>query len=121
MADAGVPGWWRGYFAGRAAPMGVTDPSVVIALFANFVPVDGSSAACRRRGRPPAHVRCWPPAPRGSRPPSVGSTAPTAPSPPRLEPVLDLLDRAADHAPLLGRPLAAAWAHHRGRALAGPR
>jgi hypothetical protein len=38
-----------------------------------------------------------------------------------LEPVLELLDRAADHAPTLGRPLAAAWAHHRERVLAGAR
>ena len=37
-----------------------------------------------------------------------------------LAPALDLLDRAADGAPLLGRPLAAAWAARRRAVLDGP-
>ncbi len=44
----------------------------------------------------------------------------TAPWSAALAPALDLLDRAADAAPLLGRPLAAAWAARRRAVLDGP-
>jgi hypothetical protein len=36
--DAGVRGFWRGYFAGRAAPFGVTPPDLVTATFFGFHP-----------------------------------------------------------------------------------
>ena len=36
--DAGLRGFWRGYFAGRAAPLGPTGPAVVTASFFNFAP-----------------------------------------------------------------------------------
>jgi hypothetical protein len=36
--DAGVRGFWRGYFAGRAAPLGAIGPAPVIALFHSFSP-----------------------------------------------------------------------------------
>ena len=36
--DAGIPGFWRGYFATRAAPLGVTPPGIVTATFFNFAP-----------------------------------------------------------------------------------
>jgi helix-turn-helix protein len=36
--DAGLRGFWRGYFAGRAAPMGAVGPAVVTAVFFNFAP-----------------------------------------------------------------------------------
>ena len=36
--DAGLRGFWRGYFAGRAAPLGRTGPAVVTASFYNFAP-----------------------------------------------------------------------------------
>jgi hypothetical protein len=36
MADAGYRGFWMGYFAGRAAPLGPVGPEVVSALFYNF-------------------------------------------------------------------------------------
>ena len=35
---AGVRGFWRGYFAGRAAPLGAAGPAVVTASFFNFAP-----------------------------------------------------------------------------------
>jgi len=35
---AGLRGFWTGYFAARAAPLGVVGPSVVTALFFNFHP-----------------------------------------------------------------------------------
>ena len=35
---AGLRGFWRGYFAGRAAPLGAVGPEVVTASFYNFAP-----------------------------------------------------------------------------------
>jgi hypothetical protein len=35
---AGLRGFWRGYFAGRAAPLGAADTAVVTASFFNFAP-----------------------------------------------------------------------------------
>ncbi len=36
--EAGLRGFWRGYFAGRTAPLGVTSAPVVTASFFNFAP-----------------------------------------------------------------------------------
>ncbi|RAY11205.1 hypothetical protein DPM19_31080 [Actinomadura craniellae] len=36
--DAGLRGFWRGYFAGRAAPFGAVDAPVVVASFFGFAP-----------------------------------------------------------------------------------
>ncbi|MGO9784891.1 MAG: SCO6745 family protein [Streptosporangiaceae bacterium] len=36
--EAGLRGFWRGYFAGRAAPLGAAGPEVVTASFYNFAP-----------------------------------------------------------------------------------
>jgi hypothetical protein len=38
FGEAGLRGFWRGYFAGRAAPLGVTGPGVITASFYNFAP-----------------------------------------------------------------------------------
>jgi len=38
FAAAGLKGFWMGYFAGRAAPMGAVGPAVVDATFFNFHP-----------------------------------------------------------------------------------
>jgi hypothetical protein len=38
FAAAGLRGFWRGYFAGRAAPLGPIGPAPVIASFYNFAP-----------------------------------------------------------------------------------
>jgi hypothetical protein len=38
FTDAGLRGRWRGYFAGRAAPLGATGAAVVTASFFNFAP-----------------------------------------------------------------------------------
>jgi hypothetical protein len=38
FARAGLKGFWMGYFAGRAAPMGAVGPAVVGATFFNFHP-----------------------------------------------------------------------------------
>ena len=36
LRDAGYKGFWMGYFAGRAAPLGPASPEVVMATFYNF-------------------------------------------------------------------------------------
>ncbi|MEO5874163.1 MAG: hypothetical protein ABIS86_03960, partial [Streptosporangiaceae bacterium] len=36
--QAGLRGYWRGYFAGRAAPLGRTGPAPVVAAFFGFAP-----------------------------------------------------------------------------------
>ncbi|MFQ6231024.1 helix-turn-helix domain-containing protein, partial [Nocardia sp. NPDC002869] len=36
LKAAGYRGFWMGYFAGRAAPLGAAGPEVVHALFYNF-------------------------------------------------------------------------------------
>src|SRR5205823_7591950 len=36
--DAGLRGFWRGYFAGRAAPLGAVGAATVVASFFNFAP-----------------------------------------------------------------------------------
>ncbi|WP_040337009.1 SCO6745 family protein [Candidatus Blastococcus massiliensis] len=38
FAAAGLRGFWAGYFAGRAAPLGAVGPAVVTATFVNFAP-----------------------------------------------------------------------------------
>jgi hypothetical protein len=38
FTDAGLRGFWRGYFAGRAAPLGMVGPGVVTAVFFGFAP-----------------------------------------------------------------------------------
>jgi hypothetical protein len=42
--QAGLRGFWRGYFAGRAAPLGATGPGAVIAAFYSFAPAMVSRA-----------------------------------------------------------------------------
>src|SRR4051794_4560555 len=36
--EAGLRGYWRGYFAGRAAPLGRTEAAPVVAAFFGFAP-----------------------------------------------------------------------------------
>src|SRR6201992_4173334 len=38
FTEAGLRGYWRGYFAGRAAPLGSSRAAVVSAAFYNFAP-----------------------------------------------------------------------------------
>jgi hypothetical protein len=38
FTDAGLRGFWRGYFAGRAAPLGRVGPGAVTAIFYGFAP-----------------------------------------------------------------------------------
>jgi hypothetical protein len=38
LSEAGLRGYWRGYFAGRAAPLGRVPAAAVVASFFNFAP-----------------------------------------------------------------------------------
>ena len=61
MADVGLKGFWMGYFAGRAAPMGPVGPRLVTATFYNFHPsrVERAVPDCWRTTSPGAilHAR----------------------------------------------------------------
>jgi len=102
LEEAGLRGFWRGYFAGRAAPLGAVDEPVVTAVFSGFVPrmvaralpsvwqLASPSTALRARATgAAAAIR------------SVVSDADAAA-------VLDVLGRAVDGLPVAGRPLGAA-------------
>lgn len=54
LAATGLTGFWRGYFAARAAPLGAAGPEVVLATFHGFAPV------LVRRCLPDAWERCSP-------------------------------------------------------------
>ena len=104
MAEVGLRGFWMGYFAGRAAPLGPVGPEVVAAAFGNFHPAMVGRAlpdawaladpdrvwAARRAGAAAALRRMAP---------DVGERALRA---------LPLLDRAVAAAPSAGRVLFAA-------------
>jgi hypothetical protein len=116
VASTGVTGWWRGYFAGRSAPMGAVGPEVVTAAFAGFAP------AMVARNLPSAWAMATPDAVLAARLDGVAAAltrvdgddgAVTS----AAEAAGVLLDRAADAVPTTGRPLAAAWAGHRRRTL----
>lgn len=103
-ADAGLKGFWMGYFGFRAAPLGAVGPGIVEATFANFAP------AMVRRAIPDAWSYATPEslvrlraetAAQSLRPivPEVDAIART---------VNPLLERAATTGTPLGRPLFAA-------------
>ncbi len=105
FTDAGLRGFWRGYFAGRAAPFGAVGPAPVTAVFAGFAPsmveralpsvwelADPPSVlALRRDGAVAALRRLLGDAPAGA-----------------VEEAASLLREAVSSLPLAGRPLGAA-------------
>ena len=106
LSGAGCKGFWMGYFAGRAAPLGAVGVSVVEAVFYNF------HLDRVRRALPAAWDFTTPQTALDAR--LAGAVAALAragiESSPRLEVAVDLLERCIDDAPLGGRPLAAAQA-----------
>ena len=104
MAGLGLRGFWMGYFAGRAAPLGPVGSDVVVATFCNFAPDMVARAvpdawaiadpqqlwAARRAGAAAALRRVAPEAP------AVAGRA------------LPLLERVVAAASAAGRPLFAA-------------
>ena len=102
--QAGLAGFWMGYFAGRAAPMGPVGPAIVEATFYNFAP------GRIRRAIPDAWGRATPEAILGAR--SEGAAIALRQADPRLEAMarrlVPLLEPAARAARCPGRVLAAA-------------
>ncbi|HEY1634810.1 MAG TPA: hypothetical protein VGF64_08635 [Acidimicrobiales bacterium] len=104
--EAGLRGFWMGYFAGRSAPMGAVGPGIVVATFYNF------KADMVRRAIPDAWSFASPGAVLDARlgavdhalrrliPDEIGS--------PALSEAADLAQAAAMEADVPGRPLYAA-------------
>ena len=107
MAEAGLTGWWNGYFAGRAAPMGPVGAPVVTATFFGFAP------ALVARAVPKVWGRITPSAALASRLDTAAAVLEqTVPAEMRAD--LDLagddLARAVANLRFDGRALGAAWA-----------
>ena len=102
LRAAGYRGYWMGYFAGRAAPLGVVGPDVVHALFYNF------SRERVGRALPDAWSYAGPAAALAAR--SDGSMAALERliGPVEVERAAELAVRVAQQAPTEGRALAAA-------------
>lgn len=107
LSDVGLHGFWNGYFAGRAAPLGSVGPEPVTALFFGFAPSMVAKAL------PKVWSRVAPEVAVESRLAAVGRTLTPlieAGSTDDVRRVTELLVRAAQAAPYDGRALAAAWA-----------
>jgi len=102
--QAGLRGFWMGYFGFRAAPLGAVEPGVVEATFANFSP------AMVRRAIPDAWHFASPPDLVDAR--SASAAAALRRLAPDVDDVAlevnDALEAAIAHAPTIGRPLFAA-------------
>lgn len=103
--EVGLRGWWMGYFAGRAAPLGPIGPGPVTSMFYGFAP--GMVA----RALPDAWTFAKPEDVLQSRILAV-EAALTRLLPPdaELTELAELLERAVAGCRFDGRPLAAAWA-----------
>ncbi|MFG3053041.1 hypothetical protein ACGFZP_19105 [Kitasatospora sp. NPDC048239] len=102
---AGLRGGWRGYFAGRSAPLGAVDAPPVIAAFFSFAP------SMVERALPDVWTRAAPEAALAAR--VEGSSAALARllehvKPEQIELVADLLEQAVARLDCGGRVLAAA-------------
>lgn len=107
LGEVGLHGFWNGYFAGRAAPLGPVGPEVVNALFFGFAPTMVAKAV------PKVWSRITPEQAVASRLAAVSRTLTpliAAGSTDDVGRVTDALVRAAGEASYDGRALAAAWA-----------
>lgn len=107
LAEDGLHGFWNGYFAGRAAPLGAAEPGPVTALFFGFAP------AMVAKALPKVWSRITPEQAVASRLDAVSRTLTpliAAGSTDDVRRATDLLVRAAGAASYDGRALAAAWA-----------
>ncbi len=115
--EAGLRGFWRGYFAGRAAPIGAVDAAPVIAPFFSFAPpfvrralpavwgmvTPQQALAARTAGAVAAIRRLTADADHGAGEAAAGAAAgPTA-----LSAAADLLAAAIEELDMAGRPLGA--------------
>ncbi|MEW1914032.1 hypothetical protein AB0442_37370 [Kitasatospora sp. NPDC085895] len=101
----GLRGYWRGYFGGRAAPLGPVDAAPVAAAFFNFAPsmVERALPDIWRRASPEAALQARLAGARGT----LGRVL-EAVKPDLVDRSADLLERAVDGLDCGGRVLAAA-------------
>jgi hypothetical protein len=106
LANAGYKGFWMGYFAGRAAPMGRVGPEIVFATFYNF------SMAHVRRAIPDGWTFAPPTAALEARQEGSAAALQRAFAAPELAEAVETAARlaraAAEYAPMDGRILFAA-------------
>ncbi len=103
FAAAGLPRYWDGYFAGRAAPLGAIGAAPVTAIFSGFAP------SLVERALPAAWETVTPAAALEAR--SIGAAASLRsllPDTGAVARAADALSDVAAHADTVGRPLAAA-------------
>ncbi len=106
-AELGLRGYWRGYFASRAAPLGAAGPELVTALFGGFAPTMVSRAV------PQVWSVASPPQVQAAR--AAGATAALRRllgehRLPAVAAAAELTGRCVRALPLPGRPMAAAQA-----------
>ncbi len=100
---ANLRGFWRGYFAGRAAPLGAVDAAPVIALFWGFAP------GMVTRALPDVWSRATPAESLAARLAGArASLVPLLDGAGKVDEAADLLREAASAAPTAGRALSAA-------------
>lgn len=102
MQDAGLRGFWRGYFAGRSAPLGPVGPAPVVALFGSFSPsmVERALPAVWALATPEAALRARAQGAAAAIRACVGAVDVTA--------TVEYLEQVAHELPVAGRALAAA-------------
>lgn len=105
LSEAGLRGFWMGYFGGRAAPLGPVGPEMVTALFYNFAP------PMVRRSIPDAWTFATPERILEARLDATGVVLERLVGDGRrVADAADLVRRAAEAGDLAGRPLYAAHA-----------
>jgi hypothetical protein len=106
LAADGLHGFWNGYFAGRAAPLGAVGPAPVTALFFGFAPAMVANALPKVWGRitPEQAIET-----RLAAVDALLSPVLTTGSQDDLRRATDLLARTASEASTDGRALAAGW------------
>ncbi|MGW4486808.1 SCO6745 family protein [Amycolatopsis sp. NPDC004368] len=100
----GLRGWWMGYFAGRAAPLGPIGPGPVTSMFYGFAP------AMVARALPDAWTFANPEDVLRTRIEAVEAALTRLLPHPGVDELVELLERAVAGCRFDGRPLAAAWA-----------
>lgn len=104
LADVGLHGFWNGYFAGRAAPLGAVGPAPVTALFFGFAPTMVARAV------PKVWSRITPDLAVTTRLEAVQRVlGPLLEDSADVRRATDVLVRAAEGVATDGRALAAAW------------
>ncbi|MFB9925337.1 hypothetical protein ACFORO_03355 [Amycolatopsis halotolerans] len=101
--DVGLRGWWMGYFAGRAAPLGPIGPEPVTSMFFGFAP--GMVA----RALPDAWTFASPDDVLRTRVEAVEAALARLLGPDTVDELVTLLEQAVAACHFDARPLAAAW------------